>query len=117
MQDTNYFTDIKKETYEYNRITTRNIELWVKYNEQLEEYSNALRVSNDPYLPTVCIADINVGVGDIHRIDVELTLKRILQNFEDYMRRKMQGDGDEQKTKSIAKKDNQYELEIQELVI
>lgn len=92
--------------------TTRNIELWVKYNEQLEEYSNALRVSNDPYLPTVCIADINVGVGDIHRIDVELTLKRIRQNFEDYMRRKMQGEGDEQKTKSMAKKDNQYELEI-----
>ena len=89
-----------------------NIELWVKYNAELEEYSNALRVSDDPYLYKVCIVDINVGVADFNKISVELTPKRIIQNFEDYYRRKMPVKTDTPQTLSIDKTHHQDDLEI-----
>lgn len=94
--------------------TTRNIEVSVKYNERLEEYSNDLKIADDPYLPKLCIADINVGATNVHKVHVQLTLSRIIQNVQEYFRRKLQGNGDEPKTKNTGKHHNksQYELEI-----
>lgn len=92
----------------------RNIQLWVRYNEKLEEYSNDLRIADDPYLPKLCIVDLNARATDVYRVDVKLTLERIIQNVKDYLRRKLQGDGDGQKVKSIDEydKEGQYELEL-----
>lgn len=71
--------------------TTSNIEVWVKYNEELVEVSAGLVIAGDPYLPKLCIADINAGIGEIYRVYVELAPQRIFQNFEDYMSRKSKG--------------------------
>lgn len=70
----------------------RNISLWVYYNEELVEYSNGLKVSNDPYLPKLFVTKLNTNSTSSCVQYVKLTLERINQNVQHYLKRKLQED-------------------------
>lgn len=97
-------TVLRHEQYLKNgRPDTRHINLWVKYNEKLEEYSNDLKVADDPYLPQVFIIRLNKGEDNPKTVNVKLSLERIRQNVQEYLRRTIQGNATgEQRTKSIS---------------
>jgi len=69
----------------------RHISLWVTYGEELFEFSNGLRVGNDPYLSKMYIKILNKNDDEPSLQFVKLELKRINQNIKDYLRRNVQG--------------------------
>ena len=108
-------TVLRHEHYLKNgRPDTKHINLWVMYNEKLEEYSNDLRVANDPYLPQVFVVRLNEGEANHKTVNVKLTLERIRQNVQDYLRRTLQGNAGEQRIKSISEHNSSHRYQIDE---
>lgn len=92
----------------------RHIALWVHYNEELIEYSNGLKVSNDPYLSKLYIAVLNKGVSSVNEQHVKLTLDRINQNVQDYLKRRLQDDEENPRKKYMEESSRNRESKIEE---
>lgn len=72
----------------------RKIVLTVVYNEELNEYSNGLKVSEDPYLAkTYCIV-LNKEATNRKEIYVKLSLERIKENVKNYIERRKKEDAE-----------------------
>lgn len=69
---------------------TRHISLWVTYEDELIEFSNGLRVGNDPFLSKTFIKVLNNNADEPSLQLVKLKLERIYQNVQDYLRRNVQ---------------------------
>ncbi len=68
----------------------RHISLLVSYNEELLEYSNGLKVSDDPYLSKLFITVLNSGASSVNSYTINLCLENINKNVQDYLNRKFQ---------------------------
>lgn len=91
----------------------RHIALWVHYNEELIEYSNGLKVSDDPYLSKLYIAVLNEGASSVNEQHVKLTLDRINQNVQDYLKRRLQDD-EENPRKNMEEHSRNRQSQIEE---
>lgn len=78
-----------------------HINLFIYYNENLVEYSNGLRISNDPYLSKKFILILNKESPNITNESINLTLERINQNVQDYLKRNFQDNGENQRKKQL----------------
>lgn len=83
------------------RPDKNHLDLWIHYNEELIEYSNGLKISNDPYLSRDCRIILNKGVGKINTPYINITLERINQNVQNYLKRKFQDNEENQRQKHI----------------
>ena len=92
----------------------RHIALWVHYNEELLEYSNGLRVSEDPYLSKIYISVLNKGASVVNEQHVKLTLEKINQNVQDYLKRKLQEDEENPRKKYIEEHSKNRQIQIEE---
>lgn len=86
----------------------RCISLWVSYNEELIEYSNGLKLADDPYFNRVVTTLLNREQSDIEEQWVKLTLDRINKNVKEYLERRMQTDNDYSRKNSIE--ESRYNL-------
>lgn len=96
------------------RPDKRHIALWVHYNEELIEYSNGLKVSDDPYLSKLYIAVLNKGASSVNEQHVKLTLDRINQNVQDYLKRKLQNDEENPRKKIMGERSINRQSQIEE---
>ena len=92
----------------------RHIALWVHYNEELIEYSNGLRVSEDPYLSKIFITVLNKGASHVNEQHVKLTLDRINQNVQDYLKRRLQDDAENPRKKLMEEHSRNKQSQIEE---
>lgn len=92
----------------------RHIALWVHYNEELIEYSNGLKVSDDPYLSKLYIAVLNKGASSVNEQHVKLTLDKINQNVQDYLKRRLQDDEENPPKKYIEESSRNRQSQIEE---
>lgn len=92
----------------------RHIALWVHYNEELIEYSNGLKVLNDPYLSKKFCTVLNKGASSVNEQHVKLTLEKINQNVQDYLKRKLQDDGENPRKKYIEEHSRNSQIQIKE---
>lgn len=72
----------------------RKIVLTVVYNEELNEYSNGLKVSEDPYLPKIYVIVLNKEATNRKEIYVKLSLERIEENVKNYIERRKKEDAE-----------------------
>lgn len=91
-----------------------HIALWVHYNEELIEYSNGLRVSEDPYLSKIFITVLNKGASSVNEQHVKLTLDRINQNVQDYLKRRLQDDEENPRKKIMEEHSRNRKSQIGE---
>ena len=96
------------------RPDKRHIALWVHYNEELIEYSNGLKVSDDPYLSKLYIAVLNKGASSVNEQHVKLTLDRINQNVQDYLKRRLQNDEENPRKKIMGERSINRQSQIEE---
>lgn len=94
----------------------RHIALWVHYNEELIEYSNGLKVSNDPYLSKLYIAVLNKGASSVNEQHVKLSLEKINQNVQDYLKRRLQDDEENPRKKCIEKSSRNSQSQIEDYI-
>ena len=92
----------------------RHIELWVHYNEELIEYSNGLKVSDDPYLSKIFIIVLNKGASIVNEQHVKLTLEKINQNVQDYLKRRLQGEEENPRKKIMEEHSRNRQSQIEE---
>ena len=92
----------------------RHIALWVHYNEELIEYSNGLKVSDDPYLSKLYIAVLNKGASNVNEQHVKLTLDKINQNVQDYLKRRLQDDEENPRKKITEEHNRNRQSQIEE---
>ena len=92
----------------------RHIALWVHYNEELIEYSNGLKVSDDPYLSKLYIAVLNKGASTVNEQHVKLTLDKINQNVQDYLKRRLQDDEENPRKKIMEEHSRNRQSQIEE---
>lgn len=92
----------------------RHIALWVHYNEELIEYSNGLKVSDDPYLSKIFIKVLNKGASIVNEQHVKLTLDKINQNVKDYLKRRLQDDKENPRKKFIEEHSRNRQSQIEE---
>lgn len=92
----------------------RHIELWVHYSEELIEYSNGLKVSDDPYLSKLYIAVLNKGASNVNEHHVKLTLDKINQNLQDYLKRRLQDDEENPRKKITEEHGRNRQSQIEE---
>ena len=92
----------------------RHIALWVHYNEELIEYSNGLKVSDDPYLSKLYIAVLNKGASNVNEQHVKLTLDKINQNVQDYLKRRLQDDEENPRKKITEEHSRNRQSQIEE---
>lgn len=80
----------------------KTIALCISYNEELTEISNGLKISEDPYLSKTYIAVLNKEASHVNEQHIKLTLERINQNIQDYLRKKLQEDAENPTKKYVS---------------